>query len=57
LLGLRALGWWIKRAHPGVVLDPDAFGADAWLDVPEATPGAAPTARVREYSAPLRQSS
>jgi len=27
------LGWWINRAHPGIVLDPGAFGADAWLDV------------------------
>ena len=28
------LGWWVDRAHPGVVVDPGAFGADAWLDVP-----------------------
>jgi CubicO group peptidase (beta-lactamase class C family) len=27
------LGWWIDRDHPGVVADPGAFGADAYLDV------------------------
>ena len=26
------LGWWIDRAHPGVVVDPGAYGAVAWLD-------------------------
>lgn len=26
------LGWWVDRADPGVVVDPGAFGAVAWLD-------------------------
>ncbi|HEX6239875.1 MAG TPA: serine hydrolase domain-containing protein [Polyangiales bacterium] len=26
------LGWWIDRDHPGVVVDPGAYGAVAWLD-------------------------
>jgi CubicO group peptidase (beta-lactamase class C family) len=28
------LGWWVDRAHPGVVFDPGAFGSQVWLDVP-----------------------
>jgi CubicO group peptidase (beta-lactamase class C family) len=28
------LGWWVDREHPGVVVDPGAYGASAWLDGP-----------------------
>jgi CubicO group peptidase (beta-lactamase class C family) len=28
------LGWWVDRAHPGVVSDPGAYGSVAWLDNP-----------------------
>ena len=28
------LGWWVDRAHPGVVADPGAYGAIPFLDVP-----------------------
>lgn len=27
------LGWWVSRDQPGVVFDPGAFGAVAWLDM------------------------
>jgi CubicO group peptidase (beta-lactamase class C family) len=27
------LGWWIDRQQPGVVVDPGAYGAVAWLDL------------------------
>jgi CubicO group peptidase (beta-lactamase class C family) len=26
------MGWWVDRANPGVVVDPGAYGAIAWLD-------------------------
>jgi CubicO group peptidase (beta-lactamase class C family) len=26
------LGWWVDRAHPGVVSDPGAYGSMPWLD-------------------------
>jgi CubicO group peptidase (beta-lactamase class C family) len=26
------MGWWVDRAHPGVVVDPGAYGAVAYLD-------------------------
>lgn len=28
------LGWWVDRDEPGVVLDPGAYGAAAYLDLP-----------------------
>ncbi len=28
------LGWWVDRAHPGVVADPGAYGAIPFMDVP-----------------------
>lgn len=28
------MGWWVDRAHPGIFVDPGAFGANAWIDVP-----------------------
>jgi CubicO group peptidase (beta-lactamase class C family) len=28
------MGWWVDRAHAGVVMDPGAYGAVAWLDGP-----------------------
>lgn len=28
------MGWWVDRVEPGVVIDPGAYGSDAWLDVP-----------------------
>ena len=28
------LGWWIDREHDGVVMDPGAYGAIPWLDLP-----------------------
>lgn len=27
------LGWWVDRKRPGVVVDPGAYGAVAWLDI------------------------
>jgi hypothetical protein len=26
------MGWWVDRMNPGVVVDPGAYGAIAWLD-------------------------
>jgi hypothetical protein len=28
------MGWWVDRTHPGVFVDPGAYGSDAWLDLP-----------------------
>jgi CubicO group peptidase (beta-lactamase class C family) len=28
------MGWWVDRVNPGVVMDPGAYGAVAWLDGP-----------------------